>query len=602
MHNIRNIAIIAHVDHGKTTLVDKILHTGKLFRENEESGELILDNNDLERERGITILAKNVSVHYKDTKINIIDTPGHSDFGGEVERVLNMADGVVLLVDAFEGPMPQTRFVTQKALAQGKTVVLVINKVDKPNCRPDEVHDKVFDLFFNLEATEKQLDFRTVYGSSKQGWMGPDWRNPTTDITYLLDQIIDFFPNAPAYEGTLQMQITSLDYSSFVGRIAVGRVLRGTIKENMQVSLVKRDGSIVKSRIKELFTFEGLGKQKAASINAGEIVAITGIEGFEIGDTIADFENPEGLTPIAIDEPTMSMMFTINNSPFFGKEGKFVTSRHLRDRLFKELEKNLALKVEETNSADSYLVFGRGILHLSVLIETMRREGYELQVGQPQVIIKEIDGVKCEPIEYLTVDVPEKVSGKVIEYVTQRKGDLKIMEPKGDLIHIEFEIPSRGIIGLRNNVLTATAGEAIMAHRFKAFEPWRGVIPNRGSGVLISGEQGTSIAYSIDKLQDRGKFFVEAGDPIYSGQVIGENNRQDDIVVNITKEKKLSNMRASGTDDKMRIAPKITFSLEEAMEYIQADEYVEITPKSIRLRKVFLDENDRKRNEKKFVS
>ena len=448
-------------------------------------------------------------------------------------------------------------------------------------------------MFFNLEATEKQLDFRTVYGSSKQGWMGPDWRNPTTDITYLLDQIIDFFPNAPAYEGTLQMQITSLDYSSFVGRIAVGRVLRGTIKENMQVSLVKRDGSIVKSRIKELFTFEGLGKQKAASINAGEIVAITGIE---------DFENPEGLTPIAIDEPTMSMMFTINNSPFFGKEGKFVTSRHLRDRLFKELEKNLALKVEETNSADSYLVFGRGILHLSVLIETMRREGYELQVGQPQVIIKEIDGVKCEPIEYLTVDVPEKVSGKVIEYVTQRKGDLKIMEPKGDLIHIEFEIPSRGIIGLRNNVLTATAGEAIMAHRFKAFEPWRGVIPNRGSGVLISGEQGTSIAYSIDKLQDRGKFFVEAGDPIYSGQVIGENNRQDDIVVNITKEKKLSNMRASGTDDKMRIAPKITFSLEEAMEYIQADEYVEITPKSIRLRKVFLDENDRKRNEKKFVS
>ena len=602
MHNIRNIAIIAHVDHGKTTLVDKILHTGKLFRENEESGELILDNNDLERERGITILAKNVSVHYKETKINIIDTPGHSDFGGEVERVLNMADGVVLLVDAFEGPMPQTRFVTQKALAQGKTVVLVINKVDKPNCRPDEVHDKVFDLFFNLEATEKQLDFRTVYGSSKQGWMGPDWRNPTTDITYLLDQIIDFFPNAPAYEGTLQMQITSLDYSSFVGRIAVGRVLRGTIKENMQVSLVKRDGSIVKSRIKELFTFEGLGKQKAASINAGEIVAITGIEGFEIGDTIADFENPEGLTPIAIDEPTMSMMFTINNSPFFGKEGKFVTSRHLRDRLFKELEKNLALKVEETNSADSYLVFGRGILHLSVLIETMRREGYELQVGQPQVIIKEIDGVKCEPIEYLTVDVPEKVSGKVIEYVTQRKGDLKIMEPKGDLIHIEFEIPSRGIIGLRNNVLTATAGEAIMAHRFKAFEPWRGVIPNRGSGVLISGEQGTSIAYSIDKLQDRGKFFVEAGDPIYSGQVIGENNRQDDIVVNITKEKKLSNMRASGTDDKMRIAPKITFSLVEAMEYIQADEYVEITPKSIRLRKVFLDENDRKRNEKKFVS
>ncbi len=602
MQNIRNVAIIAHVDHGKTTLVDKILHTGKLFRDNEESGELILDNNDLERERGITILAKNVSVRYKGTKINIIDTPGHSDFGGEVERVLNMADGVVLLVDAFEGPMPQTRFVTQKALAQGKTVVLVINKVDKPNCRPDEVHDQVFDLFYNLEATEEQLNFRTVYGSSKQGWMGPDWKNPTTDITYLLDQIIDFFPDAPAYEGTLQMQITSLDYSSFVGRIAVGRVLRGTIKENMPVSLVKRDGTVVKSRIKELFTFEGLGKQKATAINAGEIVAITGIEGFEIGDTIADFENPEGLTPIAIDEPTMNMLFTINNSPFYGKEGKFVTSRHLRDRLFKELEKNLALKVEETNSADSYLVFGRGILHLSVLIETMRREGYELQVGQPQVIIKEIDGVKCEPIEYLTVDVPEPVSGKVIEYVTQRKGDLQIMEPKGDLIHIEFEIPSRGIIGLRNNILTATAGEAIMAHRFKAFEPWRGTIPNRGSGVLISGEQGISIAYSIDKLQDRGKFFVEAGDPIYTGQVIGENNRQDDIVVNITKEKKLSNMRASGTDDKTRIHPKITFSLEEAMEYIQGDEYVEITPKSIRLRKVILDETERKRQEKKLVS
>jgi GTP-binding protein len=600
--NIRNIAIIAHVDHGKTTLVDKILHTGKLFRENQESGELILDNNDLERERGITILAKNVSVKYKGTKINIIDTPGHADFGGEVERVLNMADGVVLLVDAFEGPMPQTRFVTQKALAQGKTVVLVINKVDKPNCRPEEVHDQVFDLFFNLDATEKQLDFRTVYGSSKQGWMGPDYKNPTNDITHLLDVIIDYFPNAPRYEGTLQMQITSLDYSSFVGRIAVGRVLRGTIKENMPVSLVKRDGTVVKSRIKELFTFEGLGKLKATEVEAGDIVAITGIEGFEIGDTIADFENPEGLTPIAIDEPTMNMLFTINNSPFFGKEGKFVTSRHLRDRLFKELEKNLALRVEETNSADSYLVFGRGILHLSVLIETMRREGYELQVGQPQVIIKEIDGVKCEPIEYLTVDVPEPVSGKVIEYVSQRKGDMLLMEPKGDLLHLEFEIPSRGIIGLRNNILTATAGEAIMAHRFKAFEPWKGHIPSRNNGVLISGELGTAIAYSIDKLQDRGKFFVEPGEPIYTGQVIGENNRQDDIVVNITKEKKLSNMRASGTDDKMRIAPKINFSLEEAMEYIQGDEYVEITPGNIRLRKVLLDENERKRMEKKMVS
>jgi len=603
MKNIRNIAIIAHVDHGKTTLVDKILHTGKLFRENQESGELILDNNDLERERGITILAKNVSVRYKGTKINIIDTPGHADFGGEVERVLNMADGVVLLVDAFEGAMPQTRFVTQKALAQGKRVVLVINKVDKPNCRPDEVHDQVFDLFFNLDATEEQLDFKTVYGSSKQGWMGPDWKNPTEDITYLLDTIIDFFPEAPRQEGTLQMQITSLDFSSFVGRIAVGRVHRGSIKENMPVSLVKRDGSIVKSRIKELFIFEGLGKAKTTdTIQSGEIVAITGIEGFEIGDTIADFENPEGLTPIAIDEPTMNMLFCINNSPFFGKEGKFVTSRHLRDRLFKELEKNLALRVEETNSADSYLVFGRGILHLSVLIETMRREGYELQVGQPQVIIKEIDGVKCEPIEYLTIDVPEESAGKVIEYVSQRKGDMLLMEPKGDLQHLEFEIPSRGIIGLRNNILTATAGEAIMAHRFKAFEPWKGPIPSRNNGVLISGELGTAIAYSIDKLQDRGKFFVEPGEPIYTGQIIGENNRQDDIVVNITKEKKLSNMRASGTDDKMRIAPKIPFSLEEAMEYIQIDEYVEVTPGSIRMRKVILDETERKRQEKKMVS
>ncbi len=602
MQNIRNIAIIAHVDHGKTTLVDKILHTGKLFRENQESGELILDNNDLERERGITILAKNVSVRYKGTKINIIDTPGHADFGGEVERVLNMADGVVLLVDAFEGAMPQTRFVTQKALAQGKRVVLVINKVDKPNCRPDEVHDQVFDLFFNLDATEEQLNFKTVYGSSKQGWMGPDWKNPTQDITYLLDTIIDFFPEAPSLEGTLQMQITSLDYSSFVGRIAVGRVHRGSVKENMPVSLVKRDGSIVKSRIKELFIFEGLGKAKTTeTIKSGEIVAITGIDGFEIGDTIADFENPEGLTPIAIDEPTMNMLFCINNSPFFGKEGKFVTSRHLRDRLFKELEKNLALRVEETNSADSYLVFGRGILHLSVLIETMRREGYELQVGQPQVIIKEIDGVKCEPIEYLTVDVPEESAGKVIEYVSQRKGDMLLMEPKGDLQHLEFEIPSRGIIGLRNNILTATAGEAIMAHRFKAFEPWKGVIPSRNNGVLISGEMGTAIAYSIDKLQDRGKFFVEPGEAIYTGQVIGENNRQDDIVVNITKEKKLTNMRASGTDDKMRIAPKINFSLEEAMEYIQMDEYVEVTPTSLRMRKVILDETERKRQEKKLV-
>lgn len=602
MQNIRNIAIIAHVDHGKTTLVDKILHTGKLFRENQESGELILDNNDLERERGITILAKNVSVRYKGTKINIIDTPGHADFGGEVERVLNMADGVILLVDAFEGPMPQTRFVTQKALAQGKKAILVINKVDKPNCRPDEVHDQVFDLFFNLGATEEQLDFTTVYGSSKQGWMGPDWKNPAKDITYLLDMIIEKFPNAPQHEGTLQMQITSLDYSSFVGRIAIGRVLRGSIKEGMPVSLVKRDGSIVKSRIKELFTFEGLGKQKSQEEKAGEIVAVTGIDGFEIGDTIADFENPEGLTPIAIDEPTMSMLFTINNSPFFGKEGKYVTSRHIRERLEKELEKNLAMRLEETNSADSFLVYGRGILHLSVLIETMRREGYELQVGQPQVIIKEIDGMKHEPVELLTIDVPDEYSGKVIELVSQRKGDMKIMEPKGDLQHLEFEIPSRGIIGLRNNILTATAGEAIMAHRFKAFEPWKGPIPNRINGVLISGEQGTAIAYSIDKLQDRGSFFVDPGEPVYTGQVIGENTRQDDLVVNITKEKKLTNMRASGSDEKMRIAPKINFSLEEAMEYIQGDEYVEITPQSIRLRKIILDENERKRQEKKLVS
>jgi GTP-binding protein len=595
MQNIRNIAIIAHVDHGKTTLVDKIIHQTQLFRANQETGDLILDNNDLERERGITILAKNISVQYKGVKINIIDTPGHADFGGEVERVLNMADGVLLLVDAFEGPMPQTRFVLQKALALGKKPIVVINKVDKPNCRPDEIHDQVFDLFFNLEATEEQLDFHTIYGSSKQGWMGPDWKTPTEDFTALLDDIIAQIPPPHVEVGTLQMQITSLDYSSFTGRIAIGRILRGSIKVNQPVSLVKRDGSIQKSRIKELYTFEGLGKIKVEEVHAGDICAVMGIEGFEIGDTIADFENPEGLTPINIDEPTMNMLFTINNSPFFGKEGKFVTSRHLRDRLFKELEKNLALRVEETNLADSYLVYGRGILHLSVLIETMRREGYELQVGQPQVIVKEIDGVKCEPIEILTVDVPQEVSGKVIELVSQRKGDMLVMEPKGDLIHLEFEIPSRGIIGLRNNVLTATAGEAIMAHRFKAFEPWKGSIPSRLAGVMISGEQGTAIAYSIDKLQDRGSFFVEAGEEIYMGQIIGENNRQDDLVVNITKEKKLTNMRASGSDEKMRIAPKINMSLEECMEYIQGDEYVEITPQSLRLRKIHLDENDRKR-------
>jgi GTP-binding protein len=598
MQKIRNIAIIAHVDHGKTTLVDKMLLQGKLFRDNQDKGELILDNNDLERERGITILAKNVSVVYKGFKINIIDTPGHADFGGEVERVLNMADGVLLLVDAFEGPMPQTRFVLQKALQQGKKAILVINKVDKPNCRPDEVHDKVFDLFFNLNATEDQLNFITVYGSSKQGWMGQDWKTPTTDISYLLDKIIEYVPPAPMNEGSLQLQITSLDYSTFVGRIAVGRVFRGVIKENMPISLVKRNGTVIKNRIKDLYTFEGLEKKKAAEVNAGEIVAVTGIEGFEIGDTIADFDNPEGLIPIPIDEPTMSMLFTINTSPFFGKEGKFVTSRHLRDRLFKELEKNLAMRLEETTSPDSYLVYGRGILHLSILIETMRREGYELQLGQPQVIIKEIDGVKHEPMEILTIDVPEESSGKVIELVSQRKGDMLIMEPKGDLLHLEFDIPARGIIGLRNNILTATAGEAIMAHRFKAYEPWKGPIPGRNAGVLISKEKGTAVAYSIDKLQDRGSFFIEPGDEVYMGQIIGEHIRPDDLVINMCTEKKLSNMRASGSDEKTRIAPKINFSLEEAMEYIQGDEYVEITPKSIRMRKIHLDENMRKRSSK----
>ena len=595
MSAIRNIAIIAHVDHGKTTLVDKILHTCKLFRDNQQTGELILDNNDLERERGITILAKNVSVTYKGTKINIIDTPGHADFGGEVERVMNMADGVILLVDAFEGPMPQTRFVTQKAIAAGKKAVLVINKVDKPNCRPDEVHDGVFDLFFNLGANEDQLDFPTVYGSSKQGWMGPDWKTPTNDVTFLLDTILEKIPTAPKREGTLQIQITSLDYSSFIGRIAVGRVYRGIIKEGMPVSVVKRDGRIQKSRIKELFVFDGLGKVKVTEVETGDICAFTGIEGFEIGDTVSDFENPEGMPTMHIDEPTMSMLFTINNSPFFGKDGKYVTSRHLRDRLYKELEKNLAMRIEETSSPDSYLVFGRGILHLSVLIETMRREGYELQLGQPQVIIKEIDGVKCEPMEVLTVDVPEESSSKVIDLVSQRKGDMLVMQPKGDLIHMEFEIPARGIIGLRNNVLTATAGEAIMAHRFKAYEPWKGNIPSRIAGVLISKDKGSAVAYSIDKLQDRGKFFIEAGEEIYPGMIIGEHIRPDDLVVNVCTEKQLTNMRASGTDEKMRIVPKIKFSLEEAMEYIQRDEYVEITPLNIRLRKIHLDENTRKR-------
>ncbi|WP_166336532.1 translational GTPase TypA [Sphingobacterium chungjuense] len=600
MQNIRNIAIIAHVDHGKTTLVDKILYFTNQFRENENAGELILDNNDLERERGITIVSKNVSVTYKDVKINIIDTPGHADFGGEVERVLKMADGVVLLVDAFEGPMPQTRFVTGKALALGIKPIVVVNKVDKENCRPDEVYESVFDLFFNLGATEDQLDFPVLYGSSKQGWMSTDWKQPTTDFTDLLEAILDHIPAPKVSEGTLQMQVTSLDYSTFVGRIAIGRVARGTIKENQPVSLVKRDGKIVKSRVKELQVFEGLGRIKVSEVHAGDICAVVGIEGFDIGDTIADFENPEQLEVMSIDEPTMNMLFTINNSPFFGKEGKLVTSRNIYDRLQKELEKNLALRVVPTESPDAWLVYGRGILHLSVLIETMRREGYELQVGQPQVIVKEIDGVKCEPIEELVVDVPAEVSGKVIELVTQRKGELLIMEAKGDMQHLEFSIPSRGIIGLRNNVLTATAGEAVMAHRLKGYEPWKGTIPKRMAGVLISLDTGSTTAYSIDKLQDRGRFFVDPGVDIYEGQILGEHIRDNDLTINVTKGKQLTNMRASGSDDNTRIAPAIKFSLEECMEYIQADEYIEVTPQSMRLRKIYLTENERKVNAKKF--
>jgi GTP-binding protein len=599
MQNIRNIAIIAHVDHGKTTLVDRILHQVKLFRDNQEMGELILDSNDLERERGITILSKNVSVRYKGFKINIIDTPGHSDFGGEVERVLNMADGVLLLVDAFEGPMPQTRFVLQKALALNLKPIVVINKVDKPNCDPALTHEAVFDLMFNLDATEEQLDFPTVYGSSKEGWMSDDWKKPTTDITHLLDTIIEYIPE-PVYEhGSLQMQITSMDYSSYVGRIAVGRLSRGLMKWGMNVSLVKRDGRIIKSKIKELYVFEGLGKEKMKDdVMPGEICAVLGLEDFEIGDTIADYENPVALVPIAIDEPTMSMFFTINNSPFFGKEGKFVTSRHLRDRLFKELEKNLALRVEETNSPDAYIVYGRGILHLSILIETMRREGYELQVGQPRVILKEVNGVKCEPVEYLTVHAPETSAGKVIELVTQRKGEIVQIETKADRLHLEFAIPSRGIIGLRSSILTLTEGEAIMAHRFKSFEPWKGDIPTKRNGSLIAMESGTAIPYAIDKLQDRGNFFVSPNEPIYAGQVIGEHIRQDDLVINITKTKKLTNMRASGSDDKVSIVPATKYSLEEYMEYIIDDEYLEITPISLRLRKILLDETERKRQKK----
>jgi len=602
MQAIRNIAIIAHVDHGKTTLVDKIIHASKLFRDNQEFGDLILDNNDLERERGITIVSKNVSVRYKDVKINIIDTPGHSDFGGEVERVLKMADGVCLLVDAFEGAMPQTRFVLGKALSLGLKPIVIVNKVDKENCRPDEVHEQVFDLMFNLGATEDQLDFPTVYGSSKQGWMGPDWKTPTDNITYLLDTIVEHIPPAPIREGLPQMQITSLDYSAFVGRIAIGRVHRGILREGANMALVKSDGSIKKVKIKELQTFEGLGKLKVTEVQCGDICAVTGLEEFEIGDTLTDADTPEALTRISVDEPTMNMLFTINNSPFFGREGKFVTSRHLRDRLYKEIEKNLALRVEATDSEDRFLVFGRGILHLSVLIETMRREGYELQVGQPQVLYKEDEnGHKLEPVETLVVDVPEETAGKVIELATQRKGELLIMEPKGDLQHLEFEIPSRGLIGLRSNVLTSTFGEAVMSHRFKEYQPYKGPIPERINGSLISMTSGVATAYSIDKLQDRGSFFVEPGDEIYTGQVIGEHNRQNDIVVNVQTAKQLTNMRASGSDNNVKIAPKISFSLEESMEYIQKDEYLEVTPKAMRIRKIFLDENERKRNQSKFA-
>jgi GTP-binding protein len=595
---LRNIAIIAHVDHGKTTLVDKMLLECKIFADHETPGELIMDSNDLERERGITILSKNVSVRYKDFKINILDTPGHSDFGGEVERVLNMADGVVLLVDAFEGPMPQTRFVLGKALELGLKPIVVVNKVDKPNCTPDEVQEAVFDLMFTLDANEDQLDFPTIFGSAKNGWMSEDWQKPTESITPLLDAIIEHIPAPKQLEGTPQMLITSLDYSSYIGRIAIGRIHRGVIKPNQAVNLVKRDGRLVKARIKELFAFEGFEKRKIDAARSGEIVALTGLEDFEIGDTIADAENPEALPSIRIDEPTMSMVFTINDSPFFGKEGKFVTSRHLKDRLEKELEKNLALQVEPTDSADSFRVFGRGVMHLSVLIETMRREGYELQIGQPQVIFKEIDGVKCEPVEDLHIDLPEEHSGKAIETVTQRKGEMLQMVPKGDRMHLEFEIPSRGIMGLRNYLLTATAGETVMSHRFKDYQPYKGEMPGRQNGSLIALETGKAIPYSLHNLQDRGRFFIPPNAEVYEGQVIGENSRPGDLTVNVTKTKKLSNMRSAGSDDKMRIAPHIEFSLEEALEYIQADEFVEVTPQNIRLRKILLKETERKRGGK----
>ena len=599
MQDIRNIAIIAHVDHGKTTLVDKMMLAGHLFRNDQTNGELVLDNNDLERERGITILSKNVSINYKGTKINIIDTPGHADFGGEVERVLNMADGCILLVDAFEAPMPQTRFVLQKALQIGLKPVVVVNKVDKPNCRPEEVYEMVFDLMFSLNATEDQLDFPVIYGSAKNNWMSTDWKTPTENLVPLLDAIIEHIPAPKQLEGTPQMLITSLDYSAYTGRIAVGRVHRGTLKEGMNITLAKRDGSLIKSKIKELHTFEGLGRKKTNAVSSGDICAVVGVEGFEIGDTICDFENPEPLPPIAIDEPTMSMLFTINDSPFFGKEGKFVTSRHIQDRLTKELDKNLALRVRKSELEDGkWIVSGRGVLHLSVLIETMRREGYELQVGQPQVIFKEIDGVKCEPIEELTISVPEEYSSKMIDMVTRRKGDLVSMETQGDRVNIEFDMPSRGIIGLRTNVLTASAGEAIMAHRFKCYQPYKGEIERRSNGSMIAMESGTAFAYAIDKLQDRGKFFIYPQDEVYAGQVVGEHVHENDLVINVTKSKKLTNMRASGSDDKARIIPPVVFSLEEALEYIKEDEYVEVTPKSMRMRKVILDETERKRANK----
>lgn len=595
MQDIRNVAIIAHVDHGKTTLVDKILEACKFFKDHQKPGELVMDNNDLERERGITILSKNVSVEYKGTKINIIDTPGHSDFGGEVERVMNMADGVLLLVDAFEGPMPQTRFVLQKALEAGLKPVVVVNKVDKENCTPDEVHEKVFDLMFALDASEDQLDFETLYGSAKNGWMSKDWKAPTDNMYAVLDAIVDHVPPPHREEGNTQMMITSLDFSKYTGRIAIGKLKRGEMKVNQQVSLVKRDGTVTKSKIKELFLYDGLAKVKVDVVGAGDICAVTGLEGFEIGDTISDIEEPEALPSITIDEPTISMLFTINDSPFFGKEGKFVTSRHIRERLEQELERNLAMRLEETGSADSFLVYGRGVLHLAVLIETMRREGYELQIGQPRVIIKEIDGEKCEPIEELTIDVPDHHSGKVIEFITQRKGNMLTMEPKGDVMHLEFEIPSRGIIGLRNHLLTSTQGEAIIAHRFKEFQPHKGEIPQRINGSLISMENGSAIPYSLNNLQERGKFFVQPNQDIYEGQVVGEHSRPGDVVVNLTKAKKLSNVRAAGSDDKVKLAPPVIFTLEESLEYIQADEYVEVTPENIRLRKILLKEHERKR-------